>query len=330
MSLKTFLIKKPETQTPISQKEIEKIISNKDGILWIDIENLQKEEAEILRKTFKLHPVTIEDCSIPQEAPKIELFPNYLLINIHGIKYDINNKEIELSELNIIVGSNYIITVHQESLRTIELNIERVANRPYAYSQGTDQLLHSILDLLIDRYIPLLEKWDKAIEQLEDRVLAGKDMETALDDILDIKRQLIEIRRIIAPQKAIIGRLARRDFPIISDNVGIYFRDVYDHIVSIYENVEIQRELISAIFEAYLSVSSNRMTEISNQTNIIMQRLTIISTIFLPLTFIASLYGMNFNNMPEIKYKYGYPLICCLMLIIGLIMFYYFKKKKWF
>ncbi|MBU4149918.1 MAG: magnesium/cobalt transporter CorA [Candidatus Omnitrophica bacterium] len=308
--------------------QIQRILQDKQGILWVDMRRPDEKELKILSDVFNFHPLAIDDCSHYTDLPKIDEFEDHVFIVIHSVLYDKESSEIKKPELDIFLSKNFVVTVHEEGLKTIDINLDKVRKNPHILSKGADFLLYNIIDVSVDNYMPLLDYWDDKIEELEDEVLSGK-IGDVMPKIIDMKRNIIDLRRSITPQRDVINKLARRDSQLISAKNVIYFRDIYDHIARIHELLEADRDLIAGTFEIYLSAVSNRMNEI-------MKRLTIVATIFMPLTLIAGVYGMNFNpgashwNMPELNWAYGYVFVIGLMILITLGMMVYFKRKKWF
>lgn len=308
--------------------QIPQILQDKQGILWVDIHKPDDKELKILSDVFNFHPLAIDDCSHYTDLPKIDEFEDHVFIVIHSVLYDKELSEIKKPELDIFLSRNYVVTVHEEELKTININLDKVRKNPGMLTKGADFLLYNIIDVSVDNYMSLLDYWDDRIEDLEDKVLGGK-IDDAMPKIIDMKRNIIDLRRSITPQRDVINKLARRDSQLISAKNVVYFRDIYDHIARIHELLEADRDLIAGTFEIYLSAVSNRMNEI-------MKRLTIVATIFMPLTLIAGVYGMNFNpaasrwNMPELNWEYGYVFVVGLMIAITLGMMVYFKRKKWF
>ena len=314
-------------KTDISKDDIASLLQEKKSLLWIDLDKSTDEELRILSDIFHFHHLAVEDCAHYTDLPKIDEFEDHLFIVIHGVLYDTKKDEVHKPELDIFVGKHYVVTVHNEPLKTVNLNLEKVRTDPAIFSKGADFLLYNLIDVLVDNYISLLDYWDDKIERLEDKILSG-EIKDIMPEIIDIKRKILGLRRSIGPQRDIISKLSRRDSAVISNKNVIYFRDIYDHMVRVYEILEVNRELLTGTFETYLSTVSNRMNEI-------MKRLTIVATIFMPLTLIVGIYGMNFNpavsrwNMPELNWPYGYISVMGLMAVIALGMILYFRRKKW-
>lgn len=312
----------------VDMDELSRILQSRQGTLWADIHKPDENDLKTLSDVFNFHQLAIDDCSHYTDMPKIDEFDDHIFVIIHSVLYDKEVAEVKKLELDSFVSKNYIVTIHEEDLKTINVNIDKVRKNPNMLMKGTDFLLYNLIDFSVDNYMPLLDYWDDRIEELEDHVLGGQ-ITDIMPKIIDMKRNILNLRRSITPQRDVINKLARRDSQIISAKNVIYFRDIYDHAARIHEMLEADRDLVAGIFEIYLSAISNRMNDI-------MKRLTIVATIFMPLTLIAGIYGMNFNtgaspwNMPELNWAYGYIFVIGLMIVIALGMVVYFKIKKWF
>lgn len=291
---------------------------------WLDIGDQTDEKHRFLLDTLHVHPLIAEDIWSDRSLPKTEAFEGYLYVLVHGIERDKAKKSIALLELDIVIGKNFVITHHAKvtCVKSVREEIRRTAR---ALKKGPAWVMHSLLDHLVDHYVPLLDEMDEEISSLEDAVLAhagtpkGKGL---MQRTLGFKRTLMKLRRISSHQRDILLRLSRREFDEIPEEAMPFYRDVYDHFARVTDLADGYRELIAGVMEAYLSVQSNRMNEI-------MKRLTIISTIMMPLTFIAGVYGMNFENMPELKWAWGYPFALVLMLSVAGGVLMYFKSKHW-
>lgn len=305
----------------IPQKDYAEFIANRKNIAWIDIQKPTKEDYKMLSEVFKFHPLTIEDCIKFNELPKIDEFKKYLFIVFHSIAFDYKREVFSGKEVDIYLGKNYIVSVHKVIFEAVSKVKEIAEKNTELFSKGTEFILHSIIDEMINHYFPLLDFWDKKIERLENEIIEGRT-QRALKEIIKLKREISEMKRIISPQREVVHRLSRGEFKLVSEKAQIYFRDTFDSMSGISSALDSFRDLMSGIFEAYLSTISTRM-------NVIMQRLTIIATIFMPLTFIVGVYGMNFRFMPEIYWYYGYPASLAAMLAITLGMIFYFRKKGW-
>lgn len=320
-----FLPSSGEQQQNLSPDEMKAALKDSKGLLWISLEAPTVEESQqILSDLFHFHILAIEDCqSLGYQPPKVDDFGDYLFIIAHAIKPIQSFDELETLELNLFLGENYLVTSHLESdLHPITHTYESIKKDQRLVQNGADFLCHAILDILVDDYMPLLDKMDEEIEWLEDSVLSKPDPST-LQRILNLKHSLMALRRIISPQREIMNRLSRDDFPQIDRQSKIYFRDIYDHLVRIQDLSETIRDIVSGALDIYLNSTSLRL-------NNIMKALTIVSTIFLPMSFVAGVYGMNFQFMPEIYWQYGYLFVWIIFVVIFFGLLVAFKRRGWF
>ncbi len=291
-------------------------------MVWIELE--QKDHAcdVLLAKQLELHPLTIEDIWATRSQPKLEDYDNYLYVIIHGIKAA-GHGVVRLIELDIVIGPTYVITHDPEHLVDgVRAEIER---SPKLLAKGPAWIAHAILDHAVDRYLPVIDDLDAQIEALENAVLsrAGtKQGPPILRRILRFKRTLLMLRRMSIHQREILLRLSRGEFDEIPREMVPFYRDVYDHFLRVNDLIESYRDLVTSALEAYLSVQSNRMNEI-------MKTLTLISTVMLPITFIAGVYGMNFKHMPELRWWFGYPIALSVMAMIAAGCLAWFWRKGW-
>lgn len=309
----------------ISTQDILSSISKTNEFIWVSLE--QSDESEInafLGEIFHFHPLAIEDClSMGYQTPKVDDFADYLFIIAHALRPDSNLDDLETMELNLFLGKNFLVTCYRDDIMPpIEKVWQRLDLDKRLYLNGPDFLAHAILDAMVDAYLPMLDQMDDEIGWLEDQVLETPDPKT-LQRILNLKHTVIQLRRIISPQREVINRLARDDFAQIDQHSRIYFRDIYDHLVRILDLSENLRDIVSGAMDIYLNSTSLRL-------NVIMKALTIVSTIFLPLSFVAGVYGMNFHFMPELSWRWGYPLVWLVFISIVAFMIWYIRKNRWF
>lgn len=290
--------------------------------LWVDLEHQTPERDAFLTETFGIHPLTIEDIWSDRPSPKVDQFPTYLYVCAHTVKR--NGEELQICELDLVIGETFLIT-HDNMHMTVDAVRDDVMRSSRVIARGPAWLAHEILDRLVDGYLPVIDAFDNDVEVLEDDVLAkaGTPEGTAvLGRILALKRSLQALRRVSIHQREILLRLSRGEFETFPPEVLPYLRDVHDHFVRVGDLAESYRDLVTSALDAYLSVQSNRMNEV-------MKTLTLISTVMLPLTFIAGVYGMNFEHMPELKWPLGYPFALSLMAAVAVFAMIWFKHKKW-
>jgi magnesium transporter len=300
-----------------------------ESISWVDVQGLGCESVlQRIAKVFNLHPLVLEDIVNVPQRPKVEEYPDQQLIIAQMVSLKPDGKGFFNEQVSFILGKNYLLTVQEEpEFDTFEPVRKRIHSDKGTIRQlGADYLTYALLDTVIDGFFPVLENYGERLEELEEEVIDQPNQAT-LDKIHKIKRELLLLRRAIWPQRDAINALIRDGSPLISQPVYIYLRDCYDHAVQIIDMVETYRELASNLMDVYLSSVSNRMNEV-------MKVLTVISTIFIPLTFIAGVYGMNFDrsvpgNMPELGMPYGYAICWIVMIAIAGSLLFYFWRRGW-
>lgn len=296
-----------------------------EGLLWVSLEQAGTEEIDaVLGGIFRFHTLTIEDCrSRSYQSPKVDIFDAYLFLVVHGLRPDFPLDRLDTRELDIFLGTHYVVTSHQAAemppldalWRRLDLD-ERLTRR------GADFLCYAILDELVDEFLPLLDQLDEQLDGLGDQAVLGKPSQDLLEQVLALKHGIATLRRVTAPQREVLNRLSRDDLSLIQPRHRIYYRDVYDHLVRVHDLSDAIRDVATGTLETYLSATSNRLNEV-------MKALTIVSTIFLPLSFLAGVYGMNFDHMPELRWQFGYFAVWGLFIVIVLGMLGYFRHRGW-
>lgn len=295
----------------------------KPTITWINIDGVHEVKIiEELGKIYNFHPLILEDIVDTDQRPKIKDFGDYIFIILKMHYYDKENNEIKIEQVSLIFGKNYVISFQEREGDVFDSIRERIRNNIGRIRKArADYLIYALMDAIIDNYFTILEKLGEETEDLEAKVI--KDPVPAnLQIIYKLKSELIFLRKSVWPLREVISILEKGESALIDKSTNIYLRDIYGHTIQIMDTVETLRDVISGTLDVYLSSVSNKMNEI-------MKVLTIIATIFIPLTFIAGVYGMNFQYMPELKWVWAYPLILSVMLIIGIVMVIFFKRKKW-
>jgi magnesium transporter len=327
--IRSYLCKNNKVIRNIPLPKLKRYLNDKKAIMWVDLQKATEEEYKQLEETFKFHPLSMEDAQKSIELPKVEVFDDYIFVVLYNFSLEHEKKYPIKKEIDFFLGKNFLVTVHEHQSESIERLAIRLEKAKNGKARTADFLMYEITDHMVDQYFPIVDHWEDYIEDLESNIITHNPAKTALQEITTIKRNVLFFKRSISPQREVINRLARREFPFVRELAGVYFRDVYDHVIRIYTELEIQRDLINNAFEAYMSVLTIKMTRVSNKMNEVMQKLTVIATIFMPLTFLAGVYGMNFRYFPEIYWKYGYLFFWIAVVIIGLVMFFFFKRKKW-
>ena len=296
---------------------------DKSTITWINIDGVHEIKViEEIGKLFNLHSLILEDIVDTDQRPKIKDFRDYIFIILKMLYCDKKSNEMKVEQVSLILGKNYVISFQEREGDVFDFIRDRIRNNIGRIRKlGADYLVYSLMDAIVDNYFTIIEKLDEEIENLEDRVISQPNPAN-VQAIHKLKRDLIFLRKSVLPLREVISILERGESPLVLESTNLYLRDVYGHTIQVMDTVESLRDIISGILDIYLSSINTRMNEI-------MKVLTIIATIFIPLTFITGIYGMNFQYMPEIKWFWGYPLILSVMLIIGIVMVIFFKRKKW-
>jgi magnesium transporter len=300
----------------------EDFLDHPDATHWIDLEDPTIEEAGILETPFRFHPLAIEDCIAEVHHPKVDDYQDYIFAIVHGIRFQGTTDEFLTRELDIFVGPNYLITHHKGPMRSISAARETCGkNLSASLPRGPDFLIHAIMDQMFEHYFPNLDAIEDKIQLVQIEVFEKPTRET-LDRIFTLKRDVMHLRRICLPQREIVHRLSRGEFRVISPKAAVYFRDIYDNLYRIVDASYQYQDLVQGTLDAYLSAVSNRLNET-------MKRLTVVGAIFAALTVITGIYGMNFEHMPELRWRFGYPMVWALMVGVSGALLYWFKKNDW-
>jgi magnesium transporter len=310
------------------EKEVENIeqcfpFKDTPTVTWINIDGIH--ETEIIEKAgkhFNLHPLILEDIVNTGQRPKIEDFESYIFIVLKMLYFDGKENETEIEQVSLIVGKNFVISFQERVGDVFNPIRERLRkSKGRIRKAGADYLTYALIDAIVDSYFTILEKIGEKIEILEDAVVKNPTSES-LQTIHNLKREMIFLRKSVWPLREMISNLTKGESSLIEEATKIYLRDVYDHTIQVIDTTETYRDMLSGMHDTYLSGISNRMNEI-------MKVLTIFASIFIPLTFVAGIYGMNFQFMPELGWRWGYFAILGIMAVVGVSMLLYFRRKKW-
>lgn len=295
-----------------------------DDISWVDIQGLGSETTlKEIAEIFSLHPLVLEDVVNVPQRPKIEEYEDQLLIIAHLVTPTADEKGFESEQIGFVLGKNYLLTFQEEKSECFDKVSERIRiNKGRVRELGADYLTYLLLDALIDSYFPVLEDYGERIEDLEDAIVL-KPNKDILQQMYYVRRELLSLRRSIWPLRNVVNLLIRDKNELMTEEVLVYLRDCYDHTIQLLDIVETYRELASSLMDVYLSSMSNKMNEIINW-------LTIMSTIFIPLTFLAGVYGMNFKYMPELEGKWSYFICLGAMFLIAVSLVFFFWRQGWF
>jgi magnesium transporter len=294
-------------------------------VSWMDIQGLGSETVlKQVGEIFNLHPLLLEDVVNVPQRPKLEDYNNQLLVISQMVRLKEDESGFDTEQVSFVLGKRYLLSFQEEELQDcFEIVRDRIrTSQGRVRKSGADYLTYLLLDTIIDGYFPVVEHYEDRIEALEDMIISDPDRDT-MQEIYDVRRELLALRRLIWPMRNVLHLLMRDHHGIVSDEVQIYFRDSYDHVIQILEIIEAYRELAASLMDVYMSTMGNKLNEI-------MKFLTVISTIFIPLTFIVGVYGMNFENMPELKGEWSYFLVWLVMLAVAGGLIFYFWRKGWF
>ena len=305
----------------VNPEQIDELIEQTDTFLWLDLQNPQNEEIDLLREEFNFHPLAIEDATRHHERPKLDAYENYYFMVFYAIGYDTARRRLSGQPIGLFIGANYIVSVHQGEITTIDETIKRWQANAAEFGQDVGTLLYTLLDALVDDYFPVIDQLAERVEDIEEQIFE-RYSEDALQDVFGLKRDLLQVRRVVAPERDVLNVLIRREVPIFERNSILYLQDVYDHIVRITDSIDTYRDLLSSALDAFLSVQSNRLNQI-------VKVLTICSIVLMTDALIAGIYGMNFEFMPELHWQYGYPFALGLMLVLSVGLVAFFRWRKW-
>ena len=315
-------------ETHFEEREVKRVeecfvFKDKPTVTWMNVDGLhQVEILEKLGECYGLHPLVLEDILNTDQRPKMEDYGEYIYIVLKALDYNDKSNEIGTEQISLVLGSNFVFSFQEREGDTFDPIRERIRNgKGRIRSMGADYLAYALVDSIVDNYFIILEKLGEKIEFLEDKLVSHPTPET-LQTIHHLRREMIFLRKAVWPLREVINSLERGESSLVKESTRLYLRDVYDHTIQTIDTIETYRDMVSGMLDIYLSSVSNRL-------NSVMKVLTIIATIFMPLTFLAGVYGMNFKYMPELGWRWGYPLIWLIMVGIGVLMLIFFRKKKW-
>ena len=297
--------------------------SGTDSVTWININGLNNtEEIQTLGAHYKLHPLILEDIVTTDQRPKIDEYKDYIYIVFKMLYYN-EAKALIKEHISLVLGDDYVLSFQESDGDVFDSLRDRIENaRGRVRNAGADYLMYALMDAVVDNYFGVIETIEGKIETLEDLLFLNQSHDDKANDIQELKREILRIRRAVVPFREVVSRLEKADTKLINPKTEDYLKDLYDHIIQVNENIEIYRDMTWGLMDLYMATISNKMNEV-------MKVLTIMASIFIPLTFIAGIYGMNFENMPELHSKYGYFIVWGVMILIFIFMLMYFRKKRW-
>jgi magnesium transporter len=318
------------SEQSFQREEVEKVeecfvFKETATVTWINIDGVN--DSQIIGRIgecYGIHPLILEDIMTTAQRPKMEDLGNYIYIVLRMLSCEKGSEEVQSEQVSLIVGANFVISFQESaSLGDVFDSVrDRIrTGKGRIRKMGADYLAYSLIDAIVDNYFVVLEKLGERVEVLEEELVIDPGQKT-LHEIHSLKREMIYVRKSVWPVREVVSGLERAESPLIKETTDIFVRDVYDHTIQVIDTIETYRDMLSGMLDMYLSSVSNRMNQV-------MKVLTIIATIFIPLTFIAGVYGMNFRFMPELTWRYGYFVVWGIMLAIGIVMVIIFKKKKW-
>lgn len=317
-----YLSPEGDLKCDLNEEQVRAAFESKQGVLWVDIVETTEEDGEFLERTLNFHHLAVEDCVSPRiHAPKIDDFGDYLFIIVHGINYTLESDIVETTELAIFLGTHFVVSNHNLPLYCTESVRRLVEDDGRPLKHGADFLAHALIDALVDNVLPTIDNMIEFADEIEEEVIRQPQQST-LEEILKLKRSTLRIHRVMAPQREVLNRLSRGEFPIVKERALIFYRDIYDHVVRIEDLNQTIRERGDSALATYLSSVANRQNEV-------MKVLSIVATIFLPLALLAGIFGMNFAYMPELGWRWSYFVVLGFMgaVIAGAI--YWFWARGW-
>ena len=305
----------------VPMEELAPHVLDSGSRIWIDLFEPEMADYDALQTVFHFHPLAIEDCHSNIQRPKIDDYGKYIFMAFHGLNLAEGKDPLDMVELDMFLGPTFLVTVRYDRLFSIRDVQERVRKNPEILRRGPDVVLHAVVDRLVDYYFDLLQRLDEQMDGIEDRLFEGATR-SVLQEILDLKRTIMALRRVAGPQREIMNQIARGDCPMVQESTRYYYRDVHDHLLRIADSLDAYRDMIGTAMDTY-------MTLLSNRTNDIMKVLSIIATIMLPLSLITGFFGMNFQNFPGLGYPHAIWIVVGAMLVLAGIMLVYFRRKGW-
>jgi len=331
--IRALIYSKGKVKEEFEMPEIAKAIASKANTVWVDIDSPLKEDLDELVEILKIHELSVDDARKTNQRTKIDVYPNYAYLVMRSFKTIVDSEQAKLkdedvdaisgktTQLNFFLTENCLLTHSFENATTQDEVYDKAKKNPYLMSLGADYILYAVMDATVDDYFPLFNAITEKLDELEDTVL-DKPTKATLSEALKLKKLLFAFKKEVQPLRDVTSSLSRREIRFVSDANAPYFRDVYDHIVRLMDNIEMNRDLVSNITEAYLS-------SVSNTLNKSMKRVAAISTILMPPTLLGSIFGMNFRVIPESEWEYGFYLVIGIMLVMVVGTYWYFKKEDW-
>ena len=307
--------------TKVDPAEISELRREPGTTIWLDLSEPAEKDIEALSEEFGFHPLALEDATREQQRPKVDSYGEYYFVVFYCIGYNEQHDRIENAPINMFIGPNYLVTIHNEPISQIDETLKRWQAPDSPLDQDVGALVWALLDAIVDDYFPVMDRVSDRAEDIE-QLLFERFSDDALETIFQLKKDLLMVRRIVAPERDVLNVMLRREIKVFDAKDVTYLQDVYDHIVRTVEVADNYRDLMSSAHDTFLSLQSNRLNQI-------VKILTIASIVLMSMSLIAGIYGMNFEHMPELSSRYGYPIALGLMLLVGIGLFIFFKRIKW-
>jgi magnesium transporter len=307
----------------LSRDEIAKALASSAGTLWVDIDTRAHEQVALLSEVFHFHPLAIEEAVNPQSRVKMEEYDRYLLLIVRTVAFcETTDDPYDLDTVNItfFLGQNYVVTVHGAETNPVSLTAELLERKPELVAHGPARLMHTIVDQAVDAYFPIIDKLDEFMDGLEERIFARFD-QNSLRDVFAVKRLVLSLRRHLAPERDALNTLTNRPSTLMSPDTQIYFRDIYDHVLRIYDSLEQFRDLLSSTLDSYL-------TQVSNRLGMATKALSVVATVTLPFVVVSGMWGMNFERIPLHNHPYGFMILVLAQLGLGLLILAALKWRE--
>jgi magnesium transporter len=307
----------------LSREEIASILASGEGTLWVDIDTRDPDELSILSDVFHFHPLAIEEATNPQSRVKLEEYDKYLLLIVRTVAFcETTDDPYDLDTVNItfFLGTNYLVTVHGGETNPVAAIVDLLQRKPELIGHGPAKLMHVIVDQSVDAYFPIIDQIDEFMDSLEEKIFAQFD-QTVLRDVFAVKRLVLSLRRHLAPERDALSVLTNRPSTLLSTDNQIYFRDIYDHVLRIYDSLEQFRDLLSSTLDSYL-------TQVSNRLGTATKALSVVATVTLPFVVISGIWGMNFERIPLHSNPYGFTILVLAQLALGLTILAGLKWRK--
>lgn len=306
--------------TQVDLSDLRSVLDNKHAVLWLDLQNPSPEDVDLLRREFGFHELALEDAVLPHERPKLDEYDQFYFL----VFYSLHLKEgygLELNELDLFVGENYLVAVHKTPIPEIDEMLRHWERNEVLLGYGVGALVHALLDGLVDNYFRVADSVAEQVAELEQKLFEGADQKI-LQVVFVLKKRLLALRRVLSPERDVLNVLMRRDLPLLDRRTLLYLRDVYDHLARIIDVVDLHSDLLTSVLDVHLSSVSNRLNQV-------MKTLTSVTIILMTVGMVASIYGMNFRNMPELEWPFGYAWALFMMLTLGVGLYLLLRKKDW-